>query len=100
LVKVTAGHWPPTSVDVTLVPLKLGEFNTITQKMAVDVELIMSWFDTRTAFNASCASELALAVSPCSLYPHARWTRTCRARTARREGMKEETKSAEKEENF
>ena len=58
-VKVTAGYSPPTSVNVTLVPLKLGEFNTITQMMTIDVEMTMSWFDSRTAFNASCASELA-----------------------------------------
>ena len=27
--------------------------------MTIDVEMTMSWFDSRTAFNASCASELA-----------------------------------------
>ena len=30
-----AGYWPSTSVNVTLVPIKLGELNTITQIMTV-----------------------------------------------------------------
>ena len=32
---VPAGYWPSTSVNVTLVPIKLGELNTITQIMTV-----------------------------------------------------------------
>lgn len=54
-----AGSWPPTDVGVTLVPTRLGEFNTRTQLVTVDVEMLMLWMDRRIAFNASCATELA-----------------------------------------
>ncbi len=53
------GSWPPTDVSVTFIPFSLGAFDTRTQLMTVDVQIVMIWWDPRIAFNASCASELA-----------------------------------------
>ena len=48
----------PTYVFVTLIPLKLGAFNTKRQLMTVEFEINLAWYDTRIMFNESCASEL------------------------------------------
>ena len=48
----------PTYVFVTLIPLKLGAFNTKRQLMTVELEINLAWYDTRIMFNESCASEL------------------------------------------
>jgi gamma-aminobutyric acid receptor subunit delta len=57
--QLPAGSWPPTNVAVTIIPFRLGEFNTRTQLMTIDVEMSMLWWDPRLMFNASCATELA-----------------------------------------
>ena len=48
----------PTNVFVTLIPLKLGAFNTKRQLMTVELEINLVWADSRIMFNGSCASEL------------------------------------------
>jgi hypothetical protein len=49
--------------------MKLGEFNTRRQLMTVDIELSVLWWDSRLAYNASCATELVAPYALGSKFP-------------------------------